>query len=120
MTYIGVDLDGTLSDHDFVWPEIGKPVPAIVDLVRGLLAEGKEVRIVTARAQTNAETLLQPTRPPEMDWDQINRIWRWCEVHVGQRLSVQFWKDYGMDDLLDDRARQVERDTGRVAEDINA
>lgn len=114
MTYIGVDLDGTLADHQFVWPDIGRPVPAVVARVRALLAGGQQVRVVTARAQTKGCGNYQPTRPPEMDWDQVNRIWAWCEEHLGQRIPVQFWKDYEMLELWDDRAVAVERDTGRL------
>ena len=38
----------------------------------------------------------------------------WCKRHLGQILPVTFEKDWDMVLLLDDRARQVERDTGRV------
>jgi hypothetical protein len=38
----------------------------------------------------------------------------WCKRHLGQILPVTHEKDWDMVMLLDDRARQVERDTGRV------
>lgn len=50
--WIGVDLDGTLAHYDgWKGPEhIGAPIPAMVERVKAWLAEGKEVRISTARA----------------------------------------------------------------------
>ena len=55
MGWIGVDLDGTLAEH--YWPakgdydptRIGDPIPMMVERVRGWLAEGREVRVFTAR-----------------------------------------------------------------------
>ena len=39
---------------------------------------------------------------------------RLCERHVGQILPITCEKDWDMELLFDDKARQVERDTGRV------
>lgn len=49
--WIGVDLDGTLAMYDgFKGPEhIGDPVPKMLERVKKWLAEGREVRIFTAR-----------------------------------------------------------------------
>ena len=50
--WIGVDLDGTLAFYQG-WNEgkIGDPVPVMLARVKGWLAEGVEVRIVTARGR---------------------------------------------------------------------
>ena len=49
--WIGVDLDGTLATHDGKRSQrIGAPIPAMVERVKMWLREGREVRIVTARA----------------------------------------------------------------------
>ena len=49
--WIGVDLDGTLATFDASDPDVvGPPIPAMVQRVKRWLQEGREVRIVTARA----------------------------------------------------------------------
>lgn len=97
--WIGVDLDGTLA-HFEEWrgfEHIGTPILPMVRRVRRWLAEGREVRIVTARAST----------PSAIPW--INE---WCREHLGQALTVTDTKDYGMVELWDDRAVQIIPNTG--------
>jgi hypothetical protein len=110
--YVGVDLDGTLA-HYTSWHAdggIGDPIPAMVDRVKGWLQTGVSVRIISARVAKIAPL----GQIPVFDDDQVKRVQDWCEQHLGKRLPVQFWKDYGMLVLFDDRARQVELNTGRV------
>lgn len=100
--WIGVDLDGTLAKYDG-WKGpgfIGEPVPAMVERVKRWLAEGKEVRIFTARVYMD-------------NGSQKAFIQDWCEQHIGQRLEVTNVKDYGMIEIWDDRAVQVEFNTGK-------
>ena len=47
--WIGVDLDGTLAEYHGWNGSIGKPIAPMVDRVKRWLAEGVEVRIMTAR-----------------------------------------------------------------------
>lgn len=108
--WIGVDLDGTLAEYEPGSPwdgvEIGPPVPAMVARVRRWLAEGRDVRIFTARAAAVNGSY----RPgPEV----IGAVEDWCVAHIGKRLPVTATKDYHMLELWDDRAVQVERNTGR-------
>jgi len=51
----------------------------------------------------------------EAEWmvDVITPIQEWCKKHIGQVLEVTNVKDYGMIELWDDRAVQVEMNTGR-------
>lgn len=97
--WIGVDLDGTLAFYDgWKGPEhIGEPVGAMLFRVKKWIAEGREVRIFTARACV-----------PE----QIPAVEAWCEKHVGVRLRVTNQKDFGMVELWDDRCVQVQPNTG--------
>ena len=49
--WIGVDLDGTLAEY-LGWQgmgHIGEPIAPMVERVKAWLAEGKDVRIFTAR-----------------------------------------------------------------------
>lgn len=107
MGWIGVDLDGTLAHYDG-WKgidHIGEPVPAMLERVKAWLAEGKDVRIFTARVCPN-----QDGRKLEQAkwWIEV-----WCLKHVGQRLPITHEKDFAMVELWDDRAVQVEPNTGR-------
>lgn len=100
--WIGVDLDGTLAVYEGWKGEqtIGEPVPAMVNRVRRWLADGIEVRIVTARAAASR--------------GDITFIEEWCLVHLGAILPVTNRKDFGMTALWDDRAVAVEKNTGRI------
>jgi hypothetical protein len=106
--WIGVDLDGTLAVYDG-WRDvghIGPPVPAMLARVKAWLAEGREVRVVTARVG---------------GWDSDaarSAIEEWCVEHVGEKLVVTCAKDFGMIELWDDRAVQVETNTGRIKPDL--
>lgn len=104
--WIGVDLDGTLA-HYQSWAangvNIGEPVPAMAERVRGWIARGQEVRIFTARACV-----------PE----QIPPVEDWAEKHFGVRLPVTNVKDFAMIELYDDRAIQIIINTGRRADGL--
>lgn len=98
--WIGVDLDGTLAVYDG-WKgadHIGEPIPEMAFRVRKWLADDRDVRIFTARA-CHIEALAP--------------IQAWCVKHFGKELPITNTKDYGMIELWDDRAVQVEPNTGR-------
>jgi hypothetical protein len=102
--WIGVDLDGTLAYYDG-WKgsaHIGAPIPVMVERVKRWLAEGKEVRIFSARVSGDDE---------ETAYEAI-RVW--CLTVFGQVLRVTCTKDYHMIALYDDRCIQVEPNTGRL------
>lgn len=105
--WIGVDLDGTLAQYTgWVGADvIGEPVPAMVQRVKRWLAEGREVRIFTARVSRY-----------DGNEDEIAKIEvmirNWCVEHIGYALPVTNVKDYGMIELWDDRAVQVVPNTG--------
>ncbi len=120
--WIGVDLDGTLAYYD-QWrgPEhIGEPVPAMLERVQRWLAEGKDVRIFTARVEraTVALSMTGPDRDPAQNFSVVEAcIRRWCEKHIGRPLPITCCKDYGMIELWDDRCIQVIPNTGRTIAD---
>jgi len=97
--WIGVDLDGTLAQYGgWKGPDhIGDPVPAMAFRVRNWLAQGREVRIFTARASV-----------PE----QVPAVVGWCKRHFGVELAVTNMKDFGMIELWDDRAVRVRENEG--------
>lgn len=98
--WIGVDLDGTLAQGHNI--SIGPPVEKMVARVKKWLDEGKEVRIVTARADDG-----EPMR---------RAIAAWCIYHIGKELPITNKKDYSMVELWDDRAVQVVPNTGERAD----
>lgn len=102
--WIGVDFDGTLA-RTMDWKShndgrVGEPIWPMVERVRQWLSEGKEVRIFTARVGEGA------------DPKHLHAIDRFCAEFFGQVLPVTAAKDFHMIELWDDRAVQVELNTG--------
>ena len=121
--WIGVDLDGTLAEYDgWKGPDhIGTPVPAMVERVKAWLAEGKRVKIFTARCWPIGTTsALTPTDEARERVEEANRaiatIQEWSKKHIGKVLPITCIKDYGMVELWDDRAVQVVKNTGARAD----
>ena len=114
MGWYAIDLDGTLAHYDgWRGPEcIGDPVPAMLALVKKMLADGKDVRIFTARVHTDDTA----ARNQEVSIAR-GAIGLWLEKHLGRRLPVVNAKDFGLITLYDDRAVQVEMNTGRIVGD---
>lgn len=76
---------------------------AMQERVKRWLAEGKEVRIFTARAYATG-----------FDGAAARLVVEdWAEKHLGKRLKVVCQKDYQMIELWDDRAVQVIPNTGK-------
>lgn len=102
--WIGFDLDGTLASHlHSQGNTIGDPVPAILELLKGYVNAGVEVRIVTARAN------------PIPYGAQTELIEKWLIEHLGYLIPITDRKDYRMLLLYDDRAVGVEENTGIVS-----
>lgn len=97
--WVGVDFDKTLAKHRNGQKSLGKPIPKMLSRVKRWLADGKEVRIVTARASH-----------PGMK----EAIGDWTEKHVGKRLRVTNKKDHRMQVLYDDRVKEVTPNKGTV------
>lgn len=105
--WIGVDFDETLRRYD------GTPIQAMVNRVQAWLADGVEVRIITARVAPRELS-------PNDDWimangglDQVKFVQDWLESIGLPRLAVQWGKSPGMLELWDDKVVRVEANTGR-------
>lgn len=109
--WIGVDLDGTLAhfDHFRGWDHIGDPVPEMLARVRGWLAEGRDVRIFTARVATVGS---DDGSHVETSRASINE---WTILHLGVLLPITCCKDVECVELWDDIAVGVVKNTGRPA-----
>jgi len=98
--WIGVDLDGVLAKYT-KWKgasHIGEPVPEMVSRVKRWLAEGKTVKIFTARADS-----------PE----HVLNVKKWLKEQGLGNLEVTNKKDHGMIELWDDRAVRVIKNKGK-------
>ncbi|HEY3932354.1 MAG TPA: hypothetical protein VGM58_08285 [Verrucomicrobiae bacterium] len=97
--WIGVDLDGTLA-HDLGnrgLDEIGSPIKPMLKRVQKWIAEGKTVKIFTARASSPR---------------QIAAVKKWLAQHGLPDLEVTNAKDLRMIELWDDRCVQVMTNSG--------
>lgn len=113
--WIAVDLDGTLAHYEgWNGGSIGKPIPAMAFRVRKWLADGKDVRIFTARAAvTGLRNQVGGVDDQVFATAAIIAIQAWTLEHFGKALPVTATKDFGMIELWDDRAIQVECNTGK-------
>lgn len=106
----GVDLDGTLAHYDR-WRDvghIGEPVPRMVARVKRWVADGENVKLVTARAN-----------PRHNQLGEFLEAWiPWSLKHLGVILPVTCEKDMFMTELWDDRCRQVVPNTGERADGL--
>ena len=106
--WIGVDLDGTLakSMKSQTAEDIGVPIYRMVKQVKKWLAEGQEVR--------GFASLVNPAPRRIEALRACRAIEAWSKRYVGQVLPITHEKDWDMVLLFDDRARQVERNTGKI------
>lgn len=145
--WYGFDLDGTLAKYDG-WKgidHIGEPVKPMVDLIKRMHAEGKVVKILTARVShrhnVNTDPSLGPDGPKDIyDGEQsvstfarhddrtpacaVKRkyasdfIREWCEANLGFLPEITHEKDHLMLELYDDRVKQVVPNEGLLVEDL--
>lgn len=107
--WVGVDLDRTLAHFD-VWrgpDHIGPPILPMLERVFRWLAEGRTVKIFTAR-------ITHPDARPET----IPAIQDWCESYGLPRLEVTATKDHNCVAIYDDIAVHVVANTGQVLPEI--
>lgn len=99
-SWIGVDLDGTLSEHsdEVDLEHIGAPIAEMVARVQDWIHQGYRVKILTARASV-----------PE----GIPPIQAWLKEHHLPDLEITDAKDLHMIELWDDRGVQVIANTGQ-------
>lgn len=99
--WIGFDLDGTLIQFDgWEGPEsFGQPIIPMMALIKHHIQNGQRAKIVTARASNEEDK-------------EFVRIW--ADAHGLQNVEITDKKDYLMIKLYDDRAIQVEKNTGRI------
>ena len=146
--WYGFDLDGTLAKYD-KWKgidHIGEPVKPMVDLIKRMHAEGRVVKILTARVapRANAEYKdREKCAPPDYvttadfsclsataktwvenmylyldTWGAREFIIDWCMKNLGFLPEITHEKDHLMLELYDDRVKQVVPNEGLLVEDL--
>lgn len=101
MSWVGIDLDGTLAKHgEFDPAKIGAPIPDMVRFVKKLHGHGIEVRIMTARANDITDR-------------NKKNLQAWLLEHLGFIPRITSSKDYEMSALYDDRAVGIVPNEGR-------
>lgn len=111
--WIGVDLDGTLAQYGgsktYTADHIGEPIAPMVERVKEWLEKGIDVRIFTARVSHDGS----PKRVKQA-LESMKAIHEWTLMVFGRELPVTCEKNYSMLELWDDRAVQVEMNTGKI------
>lgn len=102
---IAVDLDGTLAYYEsFTTPfDIGEPIEPMLERVKNWIKQGHTISIFTARV----------SHPIDAE-ECRTAIENWCLKHVGIKLEVTCIKSYKFHEFYDDRAIQVEANTGKL------
>jgi hypothetical protein len=107
-SWIGFDLDGTVAFYDG-WKShthIGVPIPKMIALIQSYRAQGKKVKILTARVNSD--------RPPVEREEARQAIIAYMKEHVGEELPVTSEKDHHMLYNYDDRCKHVTTNTGII------
>lgn len=122
MSWIGVDLDGTLAMYEG-WKgptHIGQPIDAMVARMNDWWTKRQEVRIFTARCYplmfipvSYSEAWIPANYEQACAKQAVEAIRNWCISVLGRHYAITCVKDYTMWQLWDDRAVQVEQNTGR-------
>lgn len=135
--WYGFDLDGTLAKYD-KWEginHIGEQVKPMVDLIKKMHAEGRVVKILTARVAPKEKPEIKPNpylenhltieSPDDMPWAVHAEAWTarefiqdWCYRVLGFVPDIVYQKDHLMLELYDDRVKQVVPNEGLLVEDL--
>lgn len=110
--WIGVDLDGTIAEYHG-WQgdtHIGPPIPAMIERVKQWLAEGKQVKIFTARVNVRDGECLTAFNGALQNWLHSAGL---------PTLDVTCCKDFQMIELWDDRCVQVVPNTGQPVVELH-
>lgn len=104
--WIGVDLDGTLAQYNGFQghDKIGEVIEPMKERVMRWWDAGIKVKIFTARASGDVAEIAQAKF----------YIAKWLEENGFPPFEITCIKDYYMTELYDDRAVQVEFNTGRL------
>lgn len=110
--HILVDLDSTLAHYES-WSgpyDIGAPIKPMVERIKKLIKEGKEVKIFTARVSDEGPYGTRPRHELEKTREVIRK---WCKTHLGKELDITNKKTFHTVQIIDDRCLQIVPNTGQ-------
>ena len=98
--YYYIDFDKTLAHHETDWEvkRLGKPIPEMLNRVKGLIRRGENVKIFTARAINSVSK---------------NQVKDWLVKYGLPRLEVTNVKGQDIIEIWDDRAKAVMPNKGK-------
>lgn len=121
--WYAVDLDGTLAYYDKFRgsDHIGEPIPEMVEFVKKMRKDGKDVRIFTARVSpVTLSAHARDAKEAEVELHRvITAIYKWMVEHLGEPLPITCTKDFQMIQLYDDRCVQIIPNTGLRADGLD-
>lgn len=103
---IYIDFDGTIATQkDGYQREIGEPIMPMIDRINKWIKQGHNITIFTARADYS-------------DLMEKIDIEIFCVKHFGRVLPITAIKHHECDLYIDDKAIRVERNTGKLLNNI--
>lgn len=110
--WIAVDLDNTLATYDKFHGlgHIGPPVPLMVERIKAILNAGDyDVKLFSARVS-------------DPEWESVGLpAWQqWSQKYLGTVLEATNSKDFDTLEIWDDKAVQVEKNTGEFTVEVLA
>lgn len=103
---IYIDFDGTIATQkDGYQREIGEPIMPMIDRINKWIKQGHNITIFTARAEN-------------MNISEKLDIEMFCVKYFGRVLPITAIKHHECDLYIDDKAIRVERNTGKLLNNI--
>lgn len=103
---IYIDFDGTTATQkDGYQREIGEPIMPMIDRINKWIKQGHNITIFTARAEN-------------MNISEKLDIEMFCVKYFGRVLPITAIKHHECDLYIDDKAIRVERNTGKLLNNI--
>lgn len=116
--WYGFDLDYCAAEGHSPYRSdvIGEPVPAMIELMRKMISDGKRVKIFTARVCETGQKSPWSNAVANAEYaeKQHSLIDDWCFKHLGMHLEATSIKDFLCEEIYDDRAWRVEKNTGKI------
>lgn len=104
---IYIDFDGTIvTQKDGYQREIGEPIMPMIDRINKWIKQGHNITIFTARASKWVD-----------NFEKLD-IEMFCVKYFGRVLPITAIKHHECDLYIDDKAIRVERNTGKLLNNI--
>lgn len=123
--WYGFDLDACIAYYDHYRGDahIGEPIWPMVNLMRKFIADGRRVKIFTARVSPAAIVGRNPSIKTQEGIEKeltkiVQAIVDWSLQNIGSLVPITATKDYEMITCYDDRCIQIVPNEGRRADGL--